>query len=76
MNEDKIYTGEVIWFNPESGFGFIDWEGKDDIFVHFSGIVKEGFKTLKKGDKVVFGVGQNNKGEPIAVEVVVTENAE
>jgi cold shock protein len=68
---DKKYEGLVIWFNNKSGFGFIEWEGKKDMFVHFSDITCEGFKTLKKGQKVSFGVGENNRGEPKATDVKV-----
>ena len=70
------YEGTVIWFNPKPGIGFIDWEGDADMFVHFSDIVCEGFKTLKKDQKVSFGVGQNNEGRPKAIEVTVIEDVE
>ena len=62
--------GTVKWFNEEKGFGFIEVEGGKDIFVHFSSIKKEGFKTLKEGDKVEFEVEDGARG-PQAANVVV-----
>ena len=55
--------GTVKWFNSEKGFGFITDEatGKD-VFVHFSGIVAEGFKTLEEGQKVSFDIVEGNRG--------------
>jgi CspA family cold shock protein len=76
MSNDKKYEGTVIWFNPKPGIGFIDWEGESDIFIHFSDIVSDGFKTLKKGQKVSFGIGKNNEGRDKAVEVVVIKDVE
>lgn len=72
-------VGKVIWFNRE-GFGFIAWADaagtpQKDMFVHYSGIEQEGFRTLKKDDEVTFDVGTNNRGEPIAVAVVRTKEA-
>lgn len=76
MTERKTYEGEVIWFDPKAGYGFIGWESNSgDMFVHFSDIVQEGYKTLKKGQKVSFQIGQNNAGKPKAVEVEVIEEA-
>lgn len=62
--------GTVKWFNEEKGFGFISVEGEKDVFVHFSSIQKEGFKTLKEGDKVEFSVEEGARG-PQAANVVV-----
>lgn len=62
--------GTVKWFNEEKGFGFITVEGEKDVFVHFSSIQKEGFKTLKEGDKVEFEVEDGARG-PQAANVVV-----
>lgn len=74
MNKNvDVFEGVVIWFNPGSGYGFIDWEDDEDMFVHFSDINYEGFKTLKKGQRVSFGIGKNNKGEPKAIEVNVID---
>ncbi|MBL4829971.1 cold-shock protein [Aliivibrio kagoshimensis] len=55
-------TGTVKWFNEEKGFGFITQEGGADVFVHFSSIQTEGFKTLKEGQAVTFTVEQGPKG--------------
>lgn len=56
-------TGTVKWFNAEKGFGFISREQGDDVFVHFSNIVGEGYKTLQEGQRVEFDVGPGKKGE-------------
>lgn len=67
--------GTVKWFNVVKGFGFItDLDGKD-VFVHYSGIVAEGFKTLKEGQVVKFDVIDTEKGEQ-AVNVTVVANVE
>ncbi|SEM71128.1 cold-shock DNA-binding protein family [Mesobacillus persicus] len=55
-------TGTVKWFNAEKGFGFIEREGGDDVFVHFSAIQSEGFKSLDEGQKVTFEVEQGQRG--------------
>ena len=62
--------GTVKGFNEEKGFGFIEVAGEKDIFVHFSSIKKDGFKTLKEGDKVEFEVEDGARG-PQAANVVV-----
>ncbi|BFT76032.1 MULTISPECIES: cold-shock protein [Paenibacillus] len=62
-------TGTVKWFNAEKGFGFIEVEGGNDVFVHFSAIQGEGFKTLDEGQQVEFSVVQGNRG-PQAENVV------
>jgi cold shock protein len=55
--------GTVKWFNPEKGYGFIiPDDGGKDLFVHHTGIVGEGFKTLDEGDKVTYEVTQGKKG--------------
>ncbi|PLS16797.1 cold-shock protein [Bacillus sp. M6-12] len=54
--------GTVKWFNAEKGFGFIEREGGDDVFVHFSAIQSEGFKSLDEGQKVTFEVEQGARG--------------
>lgn len=61
-------TGVVKWFNSSKGFGFITKESGDDIFVHFSAIEGDGFKTLKDGQKVNFEIEDTDKG-PQAVKV-------
>ena len=60
--------GTVKWFNEAKGFGFITQEGGDEIFVHFSAIEGEGFKTLADGDRVEFEVTKGPKG-PAAANV-------
>ncbi|HBF4020756.1 cold-shock protein [Clostridioides difficile] len=52
----------VKWFNNEKGFGFISVEGEDDVFVHFSAIQNDGYKTLEEGEKVSFDITQGNRG--------------
>jgi CspA family cold shock protein len=61
--------GTVKWFNPDKGYGFIEREGADDLFVHFSEIQGEGFKSLDEGQAVTFteGVGQNGKKQATQV---------
>jgi len=55
-------NGTVKWFNAEKGFGFIEAENGKDIFVHFSQINKDGYKTLEEGEKVAFEVTDGAKG--------------
>lgn len=59
-------TGKVKWFNAEKGYGFIEREDGSDVFVHFSAIQSEGFKTLEEGQAVEFDVVQGNRGEQAA----------
>ncbi|MBI1823174.1 MAG: cold-shock protein [Nitrospirae bacterium] len=54
--------GTVKWFNASKGYGFISQEGGEDVFVHFSAILGDGFKTLKEGDSVEFEVSSGAKG--------------
>lgn len=62
--------GRVKWFNESKGFGFISRDDGDDVFVHFSAIKRDGFKTLNEGDEVEFEVSKGPKGLQ-ATEVVV-----
>lgn len=55
-------TGKVKWFNAEKGYGFIEREDGGDVFVHFSAIQGEGFKTLDEGQKVTYDLVQGNRG--------------
>ncbi|RCX18334.1 putative cold-shock DNA-binding protein [Anaerobacterium chartisolvens] len=59
-------TGRVKWFNAEKGFGFIERDGGNDVFVHFSAITMEGFKTLEEGTEVQFDVVEGAKGPQAA----------
>lgn len=71
VKEGKRCTGKVIWFSGKTGIGFIaPDDGGKDLFVHFSNIQMEGFKTLKPEQIVEYEVGANNKG-PQAVNVKV-----
>ncbi len=64
-----MQRGTVKWFNTERGFGFIEQEdGEEDVFVHYSAIEEEGFKTLEEGEEVEFEVEMSEKG-PQAVKV-------
>jgi CspA family cold shock protein len=65
-------TGKIKWFNASKGYGFIEVEGGDDVFVHYSGLQMEGFKTVNEGDVVEFEIANDGKG-PRAEKVVVTE---
>ena len=58
--------GTVKWFNSEKGFGFITKDDGNDVFVHFSAIQGDGFKTVKKKKKVSFDVTQGNRGDQAA----------
>jgi len=55
-------NGTVKWFNAEKGFGFITSEDGNDVFVHFSQINKDGYKTLEEGEKVTFDLAEGPKG--------------
>jgi len=54
--------GKIKWFNSKKGFGFIEQENGDDVFVHFSAIEMPGFKTLSEGEAVQFEIEKNDKG--------------
>ena len=65
-------TGKVKWFDSKKGYGFITAENGKEIFVHFSGIATDGFKSLNEGQSVQFEVGSGAKGEQ-AINVTVVE---
>lgn len=68
--DDKV-RGKVKWFNNEKGYGFIEYNDLEDIFVHYSAIKKDGYKTLKEGDIVDFKLIETGKGlQAIDVEEV------
>lgn len=69
MEEHKMATGTVKWFNAEKGFGFITTDEGTDVFAHYSHIQKDGFKTLDEGEKVEFDVVESEKG-PQAENIV------
>lgn len=64
--------GKVKWFDSKKGYGFITGENGKEIFVHFTGIVSDGFKSLNEGQNVEFEVGTGTKGEQ-AMNVTVVE---
>ena len=63
------YTGKVQWFNNAKGYGFLGYEGGADIFVHYSAIQGDGYKSLKEGDQVEFNVVSGSTGKPQADQV-------
>ena len=63
--------GKVKWFNDAKGYGFIEQEGGEDVFVHFSAIAMEGYKTLTEGQRVEFEVVQGQKGLQAANVVAI-----
>ncbi|MCI8394857.1 MAG: cold shock domain-containing protein [Bacilli bacterium] len=69
-----MLRGKVKWFNNVKGYGFIEYENLEDIFVHYSAIVKEGYKTLKEGELVDFKLIETSKGLQ-AVDVTEVELA-
>ncbi len=56
------YAGTVKWFNNVKGYGFVGCEGRPDVFIHYTAIQVEGYRTLKEGDSVEFNVIQGEKG--------------
>jgi cold shock protein len=67
--EATMATGKVKWFNNTKGYGFIERENGGDVFVHYTAIQGEGFKSLKEGETVQFDVSDGEKG-PQAVNVI------
>jgi CspA family cold shock protein len=66
--------GTVKWFSPPKGYGFIAREGGDDVFVHFSAINADGYRSLKEGQRVEFTVAQGEKGLQAQDVSVVSNN--
>ena len=66
MGENERETGTVKWFNNKKGYGFISRTSGDDVFVHHSAIVAEGFRSLAEGDQVEFEIKQDQKGQAAA----------
>ncbi|MBM0846096.1 cold-shock protein [Staphylococcus saprophyticus] len=64
-------NGTVKWFNAEKGFGFIERENGSDLFVHFSGIAAEGYKSLEEGQNVEFDITEGQRGEQATNVVTV-----
>jgi CspA family cold shock protein len=62
FKEGELAQGTVKWFSNEKGYGFIEREEGDDVFVHFSAITMDGYKTLTEGQRVEFDVVQGDKG--------------
>ena len=70
MEENKV--GKVVWFDVSLGYGFIkDQISGQDIFCHYSDIVSKGFKVLKAGQNVKYGIGKNRVGKDKAIEIEV-----
>ncbi|AYC29437.1 cold-shock protein [Paenisporosarcina cavernae] len=68
-----MYQGKVKWFNNEKGYGFIEYNDGEDVFVHFTGIQGEGFKSLEEGESVQFEITEGNRG-PQASNVMKTND--
>jgi CspA family cold shock protein len=67
-------NGKVKWFDPKKGYGFIVAEDGSEIFVHYTGIVKEGFKALNEGQLVTYEVGEGDKGvQAVNVQILPKE---
>jgi cold shock protein len=76
--ENKSYKAEVVWFSIKKGFGFLSWEidgvKQKDMFIHFSDIAMQGFKTIDAGQKVSFEIGSNKNGDPKAINVQILKD--
>lgn len=69
-------TGRVKWFNAEKGYGFITGEDGKDVFVHYSSINAEGFKTLDEGQTVTYDIIESDRGKQASNVTVAEDNAE
>jgi len=69
LGGNVLMQGKVKWFNPEKGYGFIEVDEGKDVFVHYSEVQEEGFKTLEEGQEVEFEIVEGNRG-PQAANVV------
>lgn len=76
-DEEKVYQGTVEWFSPQKGFGFIkrDEDNSADMFVHYSNIAMEGYKTLEKGWRVEFTMGANKRGPQAEDVKIISKDA-
>lgn len=68
-----MHQGQVKWFNAEKGYGFIESSDGEDVFVHFTGILGEGFRTLEEGQRVTFRTVEGNRGPQASDVQVMTE---
>ena len=76
MSEAKKFTGRVVWFSSRTGIGFLaPDDGSKDLFIHFSNILCEGFKTLKPDQIVEYELGENHRG-PQAINVRIIRDVE
>jgi cold shock protein len=71
LKEESLAQGTVKWFSNEKGYGFIEREQGEDVFVHFSAIAMEGYKTLTEGQRVEFDIVQGQKGLQAANVVAI-----
>ncbi|WP_438318568.1 cold-shock protein [Sporosarcina sp. FA9] len=69
-----MYQGKVKWFSSEKGYGFIEADDGEDVFVHFTGVVGEGFKTLDEGESVSFEIVEGNRGPQAANVLKINAN--
>lgn len=67
-----MYQGKVKWFSNEKGYGFIEADNGEDVFVHYTGIMSEGFKTLDEGQTVSFEIIEGNRGPQAANVLTIT----
>ncbi|MFC5603304.1 cold-shock protein [Sporosarcina koreensis] len=67
-----MYQGKVKWFSNEKGYGFIETDNGEDVFVHYTGIMSDGFKTLDEGQTVSFEIVEGNRGPQAANVLTIT----